>query len=67
MALTPEEKAAAKAAKEEEKAAAKAGTDSVTVTWNGGERVFTRDEHGDDFAELAKEFAESHDRNGTVA
>jgi hypothetical protein len=67
MALTPEEKAAAKAAKDAEKAAAKAAanSDAVTVTWNGGSRVYSRDVHGEDFADLAAEFAGK--KNGTVA
>lgn len=69
MALTPEEKAAAKAAKDAEKAAAKAATsgDSCTVSWRGGAREFTREAHGDDFRAVAQEFADSHGREGVVA
>lgn len=72
MALTPEEKAAAaaakaaekeaeKAAKEAEKAAAaaaKANVTSVTVVWRGGSRVYSEAVHGADFEALAAEFAE---------
>jgi hypothetical protein len=31
--------------------------DSVTVTFNGGSRVYTRKIHGEDFVDLAFEFA----------
>lgn len=55
---------AAKAAKEAEKEAAKAlkdaekaGKDSVTVTWRGNSRVYSKEIHGDDFLALAKQFA----------
>jgi hypothetical protein len=37
----------------------------ATVTYRGGVRTYTREVHGDDFAKLAKEFAEK--RDGTVA
>lgn len=33
---------------------------SITVTWNGGERVYSKEIHGDEFEALAKEFAEKH-------
>lgn len=60
MALTPEEKAAAKAAKEAEKAAANADG-SITVKYRDHEgkpteRVFSEEVHGEDFAALADEF-----------
>lgn len=32
--------------------------DSVVVKWKGGEREYSRAVHGDNFADLAKEFAE---------
>ncbi len=64
MAKVNAEKAAAKAEKEAEKAAAKAGKDSATVSWSGGTRTYTRDIHGDDFLELAKEFAGK--KGGTI-
>lgn len=38
---------------------------SVTVNHAGGERVFSQEIHGDNFAELADEFAETN--NGTIA
>jgi hypothetical protein len=38
---------------------------SATVSWNGGTRVYTKEVHGADFADLAKEFAQK--RGGTVA
>jgi hypothetical protein len=63
MAQTPEEKAAAKAAKDAEKAAAKAAesVEAVTVKYrdhNGEtvERTFSQEVHGDEFAKLADEF-----------
>ena len=40
------------------KAPAKGKRDSVTVTWNGGERVYSRDLHGDDFEALAQALAD---------
>lgn len=73
MAKTAEQKAAEKAAKDAKKAkeaaakaAAKAAgdSDSVTVQWSGGERTFTRELNGEDFAELAASFATKH--NGTI-
>jgi hypothetical protein len=33
---------------------------SVTVTWNGGSRMYSKEVHGKDFKALAKEFAEKH-------
>ena len=65
MSQTPEEKAAAKAAKDAEKAAAKAAKTSVVVSFNGGTREFSQEIHGDDFEAVAQEFAANH--NGTVA
>lgn len=68
MALTAEEKAAAKAAKDAEKAAAKvakADTSSVTVSWLGNMREYSKEIHGDNFMALAEEFA-AH-IGGTVA
>lgn len=46
-------KEAAKAAKEAEKEAAT----EVTVTWNGGLRVYSLAVHGDAFLEIAHKFA----------
>lgn len=67
MAKTPEEKAAEKAAKDAEKAAAaeakaaekaaKANATEATVVWKQGERTFTKEVHGEDFADLAAQFA----------
>ncbi len=65
MAKVDTEKEAAKVAKVAEKEAAKADRNSATVTWNGGVRTYTRELHGDNFAELAEEFAEK--KNGSVA
>jgi len=66
MAKTDAEKAAAKAAKDAEKAAAKAASkDSVSVSWNGGTREFSREVHGEEFADLADQFAAKH--GGKVA
>ena len=65
MAKTDAEKAAAKAAKDAEKAAAKAAKGSVVVSWGGGERTFSREVHGEDFADLAQQFVDKH--GGTVA
>lgn len=38
---------------------------SVTVTWNNGVREYSKEVHGDDFMDLAKQFAEKF--NGTIA
>jgi membrane protein involved in colicin uptake len=61
------EKAAAKAAKDAEKAAAKAASnsDSVTVNWAAGSRVYSKELHGEDFADFAAEFAQK--KGGTIA
>jgi len=59
------EKEAAKAAKEAEKEAAKAVRTSATVTYRGGTRTYSKEVHGENFAELAHEFAEK--RGGTIA
>lgn len=61
MGKTVAEKEAVKAEKE----AVKASRSSATVTWRGGVRTYTREVHGEDFAELAKEFAEKKD--GVIA
>ncbi len=37
----------------------------VTVTWRGGSRVYSEKVHGENFVELAKEFATKFD--GVVA
>ena len=61
MAKTDAEKEAAKAAKEAEKEAAKAAKesrDAVSVVWGNGRREYSRKVHGDDFADLARQFAE---------
>jgi hypothetical protein len=67
MAQTPEEKAAAKAAKDAEKAAAKADATSASVLSKDGQliRTYTQEVHGDDFADLAKEFS-SHTEGSTI-
>lgn len=38
--------------------AIKKATDSVTVSWGGVTRVYSKEEHGDDYKKLAEEFAE---------
>lgn len=38
---------------------------SVTVSFNGGTREFSKDIHGADFKKVAAEFAETH--KGTIA
>ncbi len=53
MAVTKAEKEAVKAEKE----AVKVSRSSATVTWRGGVRTYTREVHGENFAELAEEFA----------
>lgn len=35
-------------------------TDQVTVTWKGNSRVYSLEVHGENFMDLAKEFAEKH-------
>lgn len=57
MAKSAEEKAAAKAAKDAEKAAAKAAEDTAVVSWRGNTREYSREVHGDNFYELAEQFA----------
>lgn len=52
-----------KAAKAESKGAAK-NADFVTVTWNGGTRIYSKADHGTDFVDLAKQFADKF--NGTI-
>ncbi len=42
----------------------KKDSDSVTVTWNGGTRTYSKEVHGDDYEDLADEFVEKH--NGTI-
>ncbi len=44
---------------------AKKDKNSATVTWQGQSRTYTREIHGDNFSELAEEFAEK--KGGTVA
>ena len=34
--------------------------DSVTVTWGNGSRTYSREIHGDDFEDLAKQMADQH-------
>ena len=53
-------KAEAAAAKE----AAKATKSEASVVWSGGKRTYTKEVHGDAFADLAKEFAGK--KNGKV-
>ena len=81
MAKTKEEKAAeaeAKAAKAVEVKAAKeaeaeakkekknlGGKDSVVVSFGGGTREFSLSVHGDNFLDLAQQFADKH--NGTIS
>ncbi len=80
MAKTKEEKAAEAEAKAAEKAAEKAakeaeveakkerknlgGKDSVVVSFKGTTREFSLAVHGDNFLELAQQFADKH--NGTI-
>jgi len=45
--------------------ASKKNKSSVTVTWNGGTRTYSKEVHGDKFKEYAEEFAEKF--NGVVA
>lgn len=42
----------------------KKGKSEVTVSWNGGSRVYSEKVHGKDFMKLAKMFIEKH--NGTI-
>lgn len=67
---TPEEKAAAKAAKDAEKAAAKAASSestsaSVFSATGAHIRTYNLADHGDTFADLAKEFSD-HTPGSTV-
>jgi hypothetical protein len=61
------EKAAAKAAKDAEKAAAKADATSASVLSSTGGliRTYSQEVHGDEFADLAKEFSE-HTPGSTI-
>jgi hypothetical protein len=34
--------------------------DSVTVTWGNGSRTYSKEIHGDDFEDLAKQMADQH-------
>ena len=43
----------------------KKGENEATVTWNGGSRTYSREVHGENFADLAQEFATK--KGGTVA
>lgn len=52
------EEAADVFAPEPEAKVSKKNADSVTVSWRGGTRTYTRELHGDAFADLAEEFAE---------
>jgi hypothetical protein len=45
--------------------APKAAKNSATVTWRGNSRTYTRELHGENFRELADEFAEK--KGGEVA
>jgi len=56
-------KVAAAAAKEAAKAAKEAKSEA-SVVWSGGKRTYTREVHGEAFADLAKEFAGK--KNGKV-
>ncbi len=62
------EKAAAKAAKDAEKAAAKADATSAVVNSKDGQhiRTYSLEQHGEDFADLAKEFS-AHTVGSTVS
>lgn len=64
MALIKEEKAAKAAEKAAEVAAKKeAGKDATVVQMeNGATRVYSKDVHGDNHAELAAEFASKDER-----
>lgn len=61
--MTPDEKEAAAAAKAAEKEAAAARVE-VTVEWLGNSRSFSKIDHGDEFMEKAKAFADKF--NGTI-
>jgi hypothetical protein len=63
-AAEKEAAAAAKLAEKEAVAAAKAARTEATVMWLGNSRTYTREIHGEDFEQLAKEFAAK--KNGTV-
>lgn len=43
----------------------KAEKGTATVTWRGGVRVYSKEQHGADFKALAQEFADK--KEGTVA
>lgn len=81
MAKTKEQKAAEAEAKATEKAAKEAakvaeaeakkekknlgGKDSVVVSFRGSTREFSLSVHGDNFLDLAQQFADKH--NGTIS
>lgn len=57
--MATEAEKAAKAAEKEAEKAAKADKTSATVVWRGNRtRTYTKELHGENFAALAKEFAE---------
>jgi len=56
--------AAAKVEAAAAKEAAKASKSEASVVWLGGNRTYTKELHGDAFADLAKEFAGK--KNGKV-
>lgn len=47
-------------AAEETAAEEKPSKDSVTVSWRGKTRVFSKDVHGKDFVKFAEQFAKKH-------
>lgn len=55
----------AKIKTEEEKVEKTAKVTEAVVLWHGNTRVYTKEEHGDDFVKLAKEFADK--KGGVVA
>lgn len=57
---------ASKVVKEVEKVEKVVKSDVVTVVWNGGSRVYSAKVHGEDFAKLAKEFADKDSRRSIV-
>lgn len=57
--MATEEKAATKTAKAEEKAAAKNATSASVLNMHGAHiRTYSEEQHGENFADLAKEFSD---------
>jgi hypothetical protein len=60
-----EETVAAEADEEDAKPKKAGKRIAVSVTWSGGTREYSKEVHGDNFEDLAQEFATKH--GGTVA